>query len=220
MLIREINILDRPRERAERYGVGALSNSELLAILFRTGTKEISALELGNKVLQRFNIQDLAVLSYKELIEISGIGPAKALSVLAAYELFKRSSSDLKRRVISPKDVFEFLKHDLQYLKQENFIGIYLDTKNNIIDIKTIFIGTLSMSVVHPREVFNWAVRLSAASIIICHNHPSGDPTPSPSDVEVTKAIKTAGKTMNIELVDHVIIGKGRFSSMKELGYV
>ncbi len=220
MFIREINVLDRPRERAEKYGISALSNSELLAILFRTGTKEISALELGNKLLQKYSVSDMTTLSYNELIEISGIGPAKALSVLASFELFKRSSKTEKKKVISPKDVFGFLKQDLQYLKQENFIGIYLDTQNNIIDMKTIFIGTLSMSVVHPREVFNWAVRLSAASLIICHNHPSGDPTPSSADIEVTAAIKKAGETMNICLVDHIIIGENRFVSLKEIGYL
>ncbi len=220
MLIREINVLDRPRERAEKYGISALSNSELLAILFRTGTREISALELGNKLLQKYSVSDMTTLSYNELIKISGIGPAKALSVLASFELFKRSSKTEKKKVISPKDVFGFLKQDLQYLKQENFIGIYLDTQNNIIDMKTIFIGTLSMSVVHPREVFNWAVRLSAASLIICHNHPSGDPTPSNSDIEVTAAIQKAGETMNICLVDHIIIGENRFVSLKEIGYL
>lgn len=220
MLIREINLLDRPRERAMAHGIKTLSNSELLAILFRTGTRELSALELGNKLLQKFTVNQLTNLSVGELTSISGIGNAKALSVLAAFELFKRSSIETKTRVISPKDVFEYLRYDLTELKQEHFVGIYLDAKNNIISSKTLFIGSLSMSVVHPREVFNWAVRLSAASIIVVHNHPSGDPTPSQSDIEVTKAIKDAGVTMDIQLVDHIVIGKTEFISLKELGYI
>lgn len=220
MLIREINLLDRPRERAMAHGVKTLSNSELLAILFRTGTRELSALELGNKLLQKYTVNQLTNLSVGELTSISGIGNAKALSVLAAFELFKRSSIETKTRVISPKDVFEYLRYDLSELKQEHFVGIYLDAKNNIISSKTLFIGSLSMSVVHPREVFNWAVRLSAASIIVVHNHPSGDPTPSQSDIEVTKAIKDAGVTMDIQLIDHIVIGKTEFISLKELGYI
>ncbi len=220
MLIREINLLDRPRERAMELGIRTLSNSELLAILFRTGTKDISALELGNKLLQAYTVNELSKITVSELTSISGIGNAKALSILAAFELFKRGSIQTKKKMISPEDVNEYLKYDLHELKQEHFVGIYLDSKNNIISSKTLFIGTLSMSVVHPREIFNWAVRLSAASIIVAHNHPSGDPTPSPADVEVTKAIKTAGDTMSIALIDHIVIGKDGFISMKELGYV
>lgn len=220
MLIKEINITDRPRERAVSYGINSLSNSELLAILFRTGTKKLSALELGNQVLLNHSISDLKSTTLNELTSISGIGNAKALTVMAAFELFKRTNVDGKRRVISPNDVYEYLKEDLIRLKQEHFVGIYLDTKNNIIATKTIFIGSLNTSVVHPREVFMWAVKLSAASIIIAHNHPSGDPTPSPADIEVTKAIKEASKTMNIDLIDHIIVGTEGFISLKEIGYI
>lgn len=220
MLIKEINIVDRPRERAINYGIGSLSNSELLAILFRTGTKDISALELGNQLLMNHSIHELKSASLHELTNISGIGNAKALSIMAAFELFKRTSVDSKKRVISPKDVYDYLKEDMTRLKQEHFVGIYLDVKNNIISTKTLFIGGLSTSVVHPREVFNWAVRLSAASIIIVHNHPSGDPTPSPSDVQVTVAMKEAGDLMDIQLIDHIIIGHSGFVSMKEIGKI
>ncbi len=220
MLIKEINITDRPRERAINFGINTLSNSELLAILFRTGTKDMSALELGNRVLQKHNLNVISKLTTAELTEIPGIGDAKALTLLAAFELFKRNERTSRRKVVSPEDVFKYLRAELSGLKQEHFVAIYLDTKNNIISSKTIFIGGLNVSIVHPREVFKWAVKLSAASIIVAHNHPSGDPTPSPADIEVTKALYEAGKTMSIELFDHIIIGENSFLSMKELGYV
>lgn len=220
MLIKEINITDRPRERALAYGVNILSNSELLAILFRTGTKDMSALELGNKLLQRHSINNISKLTTNELTKIPGIGDAKALTLLAAFELYKRNEVTSKRKVVSPEDVYNYLKIELSGLKQEHFIAIYLDTKNNIISSKTIFIGGLNVSVVHPREVFKWAVKLSANSIIVAHNHPSGDPTPSPADIEATKAINEAGNTMSINLIDHIIIGQDRYLSLKELGYL
>jgi len=220
MLIKEINITDRPRERAINYGINTLSNSELLAILFRTGTKDMSALELGNRVLQKYNLNVISKLTTTELTEIPGIGDAKALTLLAAFELYKRNERTSKRKVVSPEDVFKYLRPELTGLKQEHFVAIYLDTKNNIISSKTIFIGGLNVSIVHPREVFKWAVKLSAASIIVAHNHPSGDPTPSPADIEVTKALFEAGNTMSIELFDHIIIGENSFLSMKELGYI
>ncbi|QVK20166.1 DNA repair protein RadC [Mycoplasmatota bacterium] len=221
MLIKEITRNERPRERANRYGIKSLSNNELLAVLLRTGTKDISAIEVGNNIINSIeDIKNLKGVTLEELTKIKGIGIAKAVTILASIELGKRVNRDeTSIKVITPRSVYNYLKHDFVGLKQEHFMCLYLDTKNNLISKKVIFIGSLNMSLVHPREIFKWAVKYSSASIILVHNHPSGDSTPSPQDIEVTKKIINSGKIIGISVIDHIIIGNDSYLSLNELGY-
>lgn len=222
-MIRDVNMADRPRERLLRQGAMSLSNQELLAILLRTGTKEESVLALANRVLSTFErLHHLKHATIEEMIAIKGIGEVKAIQILAAIELGRRLSqkqNDDKFTVRSPQDAAAYLMPDMTSLSQEHFVVLFLDVKNQIIHKKTIFIGGLNASIVHPREIFREAVKRSAASIICAHNHPSGIPTPSPEDIEVTKRIQEAGFIIGIELLDHVIIGDHQFISLKEKGY-
>ncbi|MFJ5764926.1 MULTISPECIES: RadC family protein [unclassified Lysinibacillus] len=222
-MIRDVNIADRPRERLLRQGAKSLSNQELLAILLRTGTKEESVLVLANRVLSTFErLHHLKHATIEEMVAIKGIGEVKAIQILAAIELGRRLSqkqNDDKYTVRSPQDAAAYLMPDMTSLSQEHFVVLFLDVKNQIIHKKTIFIGGLNASIVHPREIFREAVKRSAASIICAHNHPSGVPTPSPEDIEVTKRIQEAGFIIGIELLDHVIIGDHQFISLKEKGY-
>lgn len=222
-MIRDINMADRPRERLLRQGAMSLSNQELLAILLRTGTKEESVLALANRVLSTFErLHHLKHATIEEMIAIKGIGEVKAIQILAAIELGRRLSqkqNDDKFTVRSPQDAAAYLMPDMTSLSQEHFVVLFLNVKNQIMHKQTIFIGSLNASIVHPREIFREAVKRSAASIICAHNHPSGIPTPSPEDIEVTKRIQEAGYIIGIELLDHIIIGDHQFISLKEKGY-
>lgn len=223
MMIRDVHLADRPRERLLRQGAKSLSNQELLAILLRTGTKDESVLVLANRVLSTFErLHQLKHATIEEMVAIKGIGEVKAIQILAAIELGRRLSqkqNDDKYTVRSPQDAAAYLMPDMTSLSQEHFVVLFLDVKNQIIHKKTIFIGGLNASIVHPREIFREAVKRSAASIICAHNHPSGVPTPSPEDIEVTKRIQEAGFIIGIELLDHIIIGDHQFTSLKEKGY-
>lgn len=223
-MIRDVHIADRPRERLIRQGASSLSNQELIAILLRTGTKEESVLHLANRVLSFFDeIQELKSATLEEMMSVKGIGQAKAVQLLAAVELGRRLSQkhpDKRYAIRSPKDAASLLMADMSSLKQENFVVLFLNVKNQVIHQQTIFIGSLNASIVHPREIFREAVKRSAASIICAHNHPSGNPNPSPEDIEVTQRLTDAGKIMGIEVLDHVIIGDHQFVSLKELGYM
>ncbi|EPD54288.1 DNA repair protein RadC [Paenisporosarcina sp. HGH0030] len=224
LMIRDVHASDRPRERLINQGAAALSNQELIAILLRTGTKQESVLHLANRVLTFFEqLHELKNATIEEIMSVKGIGEAKAVQLLAAVELGRRLSlqqTDEKFTVRSPKDAATFLMTDMTSLKQENFVCLFMNVKNQVIHKQTIFIGSLNASIVHPREIFREAVKRSAASIICAHNHPSGNPSPSPEDIEVTKRIQEAGHIMGIELLDHVIIGDHQFISLKEKGYM
>ncbi|MTI48515.1 RadC family protein [Sporosalibacterium faouarense] len=212
---------ERPREKLYKYGVKALSNSELLAIIIRTGNREKTAIEISQELLalDKRGIAYLTELSFEELTSINGIGKCKASQIISTLELVKRISAatgESKIKITSPKDVINILMEEMRYLKKEFFKIILLDTKNQIIVIKDISIGSLSSSIVHPREVFNVAIKRSAASIILVHNHPSGDPYPSKEDINVTNRLIECGDIIGIKILDHIIIGDGKYSSLKE----
>lgn len=224
LMIRDVHEADRPRERLIRQGAASLSNQELIAILLRTGTKQESVLHLANRVLTYFEqLHELKTATIEEMTAVKGIGEAKGVQLLAAIELGRRLSqqqTDGKFTVRSPKDAATYLMADMTSLKQENFVVLFMNVKNQVLHKQTIFIGSLNASIVHPREIFREAVKRSAASIICAHNHPSGNPAPSPEDIEVTKRLQDAGHIMGIELLDHVIIGDHQFIRLKEKGYM
>ncbi|MFE8703450.1 DNA repair protein RadC [Cytobacillus sp. FJAT-54145] len=224
LMIRDFPEDERPRERFIQNGPESLANHELLALLLRTGTKEESVLQLANRLLKHFEgLRLLKDATLDEITEIKGIGKAKAIQVLAAVEIGRRISNlayDDRYVIRSPEDGANYVMHDMRFLSQEHFVCLYLNTKNQVLHKKTIFIGSLNASIVHPREVFKEALRRSAASIICAHNHPSGDPTPSREDIEVTKRLSECGKMIGIDLLDHLIIGENTFVSLKEKGYL
>ncbi|SHI49359.1 DNA replication and repair protein RadC [Clostridium cavendishii DSM 21758] len=212
---------ERPREKIIKYGPDSLSNVELLALLLRTGTSSENVITLSSRILKEVHgLNGLFSASAEELMCIKGVKEAKATQILALCEIFKRFRSFEKSeyKISSPKDVAELLTDEVRSLEQEVFILIMLNTKNVVIGKKELFKGTLNSSVVHPREVFKEALKKSANSIIISHNHPSGDPTPSKEDVNITLRIKECGKLIGIDLIDHIIIGNNKFISMKEKG--
>ena len=223
MKIHDVHEADRPRERLIRQGARSLSNQELIAILLGTGTKRESVLTVANRVLINFEkLHNLKHATLEEITEIKGIGEAKAVLLLAAIELGRRlASKDLEERftIRSPEDAATFLMQDMTSLQQEHFVCLFLNVKNQVLHKQTIFVGSLNASIVHPREIFREAVKRSAASIICSHNHPSGIPTPSPEDFDVTTRLYEAGKIVGVDLLDHVIIGDHQFISMKEKGY-
>jgi DNA repair protein RadC len=205
--------IDRPREKLEKYGPDKLSDSELLAILLRTGTKGMNVVEMSKKILKKFSGVGLASASFAELKSTFGLGAAKACEVIACFELGRRLLKDKKTTLLlSPEEVWAELK-DIRDHKKEHFVVFYLDTRNQTIKRETISIGTLNSSLVHPREVFEPAIKHSAAQVLIAHNHPSGSTDPSQEDIEVTKRLVEAGKLLGIEVVDHVIVAKNGFGS-------
>ncbi|MFS0646748.1 DNA repair protein RadC [Siminovitchia sp. 179-K 8D1 HS] len=222
LMIKDFPVEDRPRERLIHHGPASLSNQELLAILLRTGTKSESVLQLANRLLTQFDgLLWLKEAALEEIMGIKGIGQAKAVQIAAAVELGRRISNlsyDDRYVIRSPEDGANYVMNDMRFLTQEHFVCLYLNTKNQVLHRQTIFIGSLNASIVHPREVFKEAFRRSAASIICLHNHPSGDPSPSREDIEVTKRLVECGKIIGIEILDHLIIGDNQYVSMKEKG--
>ncbi len=222
--IKDLPERERPRERLERNGASSLSDVELIAILLRTGTKEASALDLAKGLISKTGgLERLLCMDFKELSAIKGIGKSKAASILAAIELGRRgmrAKGREKVKIKGPEDVFSFLSPRFKGAKNEKFGILILDTKNNIKAEKIISEGDLQSSIVHPREIFHYAILELASSIILFHNHPSGDPTPSDYDREITKKIASAGKIMGIEVLDHIIIGDGIYYSFKEKGEI
>lgn len=222
--IKDLPKNERPREKILRYGAECLSNSELLALILRTGTKEDNVLNLCDRVLSHCGgINGISGPSINELKQVKGIGEAKATQILALAELatrFNSFKSGAEYAISSPKDVSTYMMGQMKNLKKEYFKLIMLNTKNIIISVKDISIGNLNSSIVHPREVFIEAIKLSSASVILCHNHPSGDPTPSKEDILITKRLKECGTLLGIEVLDHVIIGNKAYVSLKEKGIV
>ncbi|MBS3107138.1 DNA repair protein RadC [Candidatus Woesearchaeota archaeon] len=218
MKIREISKEERPRERLEQLGASALSDAELLALLLSTGTPGENVIEMSRRLLAQRGLSDLSACSLAELQALKGIGFAKACQIAALFELQKRVKiQDAKKKPLrSAKDVFLYCAPRLSCADKEQFLVLFLDTKNRVIKERLISIGTLDASLIHPREVFKAAIKESARSVLFVHNHPSGDPTPSPEDECVTKALFEAGDLLGIPVLDHIIIGKEKWWSFKE----
>lgn len=220
MTVKEIERVDRPREKLAKYGPDKLSEAELLAILLRSGVKGKNVLELAGEITDKFRERGFEYGNLAELRKFCGIGEAKACELVACFELGKRYLKEKKNSIyLKPKDVFAELR-EFRALKKEHFIVLYLDTKNQEIKKQVVSIGTLNFSVVHPREVFEEAVRSLSASVIISHNHPSGSVEPSEEDLRLTKRLVEAGKILGIEVLDHVIISKEKYFSFKENGLI
>ena len=214
--IKDLPKVERPREKLMQYGPEKLSNSELLAILLRSGKKGENVIELANKILKKFSKDELPNLTFNDLKDYSGLGPAKACEIVACFELGKRLLKDKKAEIyLKPKEIWEELK-DLRDHKKEHFVIFYLDSRNQEIKREIISVGSLNANLVHPREVFEPAVRHLAAQVILAHNHPSGDPEPSEDDLEITKRLTESGKILGIEVIDHIIVVKNGFLSFKE----
>ncbi len=223
-MIKDFPSSERPRERFIQYGPQSLSNQELIALCLRSGSRNESVLKLADRLITHFDgLRMLKDASIEEITELHGIGEAKAIQLLAAVEIGRRVTNlcHEDRYVIrSPEDGANYCMNDMRFLSQEHFVCLYLNTKNQVLHKQTVFIGSLNASIVHPREVFKEAFRRSAASIICLHNHPSGDPTPSREDIEVTKRLVECGKMIGIDILDHLIIGEKKYVSLKEKGYL
>lgn len=221
-MLRDLPDEERPRERMLRYGAGVLSQAELLAILLRTGTRNESAIHMAQRLLAEIGgIRGIMDLSLDELTKMKGIGPAKAVQIKAGIELGQRlakARTPEARIIRSPRDAADQVMEELRYLQKEHFVCLFLNTKNHIIAQETLSVGSLNASIVHPREVFRAAIKCSSASIVCVHNHPSGDPSPSPEDIRITERLCRAGEIVGIDVLDHIVIGDGSFVSLKEQG--
>ena len=221
-LIRDLPASERPRERLRDYGPQALSTAELLAIILRTGTNRESVLSLASRLLsQHQGLAGLARVSFAELCQERGLGEAKAAQLKAALELGRRlSSSQPEARAVvrSPADVANLLSAEMGLLEQEHLRVVLLNTRNEVLGIPEIYKGSVNTSLVRVGEVFREAVRRNCPAVVVVHNHPSGDPTPSADDLSMTRQMVEAGRLLDIEVLDHLIIGHGRYVSLKEQG--
>lgn len=222
LTIPDLPLGERPRERLLYYGASALSNAELLAILLRVGSRGENAVALGTRLLTEFGgLAGLAKASFSDLGRIRGISTAKTAQLKAALELGRRlllTSPDARPQITSPADAASLLMLEMGGLEQENLRALLLDTKNRVLASPTVYVGNVNSSIIRVSEVFREAVRQNATALIIAHNHPSGDPTPSPEDIQVTRSIVEAGELLGIEVLDHLVIGHQRFISLKERG--
>lgn len=217
MKVREMPIEARPREKALQYGLQALTDYELIAIILRTGYQGMSSIALAQEVLNKFPMHKLNSISLSELMEIKGIKEAKALELLVCFELSKRNNLYIGKNedvVSNPLAVLNFIKSEIGSLSNEQFLVICLNTKNYIIKYKVMFIGTVDVTVVHPRDIFKFAIENNATRIICAHNHPSGDTKPSKQDIEITKVLKKTGEMVGIPLLDHVIVSNSEVYSI------
>jgi DNA repair protein RadC len=214
--IKDLPRVDRPREKLLKYGPTKLTTTELLAILLRTGIKGKNVIQLSNQILKLFGTEKIKQITIEDLKKIKGLGSVKAAEIVACIELGNRLLKEKQPlEAISPQAVFDSLK-DIRSLKKEHFIAIYLDTRNQEIAREIISIGTLNASLVHPREIFEPAIRNLAASIILVHNHPSGDLKPSHEDLLITKKLVDSGNLLDIHVLDHIIITGADYTSFKQ----
>jgi DNA repair protein RadC len=226
LTVKELPTSERPYEKCEQYGAGALSDAELLAVIIRTGTKKQRAIDLAVNILNYSTaypgLKGLNYLSLKELTRIKGIGRVKAIELLCLTELTRRMAKETTRdslRLTTPQSVADYYMQDMRHRTAEQVLLVMLDSKNRILKDLVISEGTVNTSIMPVREVFVQAVKYEAVNIILLHNHPSGDPTPSTEDIRVTKKIAEAGKLIGISLMDHIIIGDNRYISLKEQGF-
>lgn len=224
MGIKSLPVEERPREKLNRRGLAALSDGELLGIVLATGTRQQSAIALADKLLCRFGgLSGLVQTHVEELQEVKGVGSAKAARVAAALELGRRAvkaQASARVTIGCPADVARLVMADLRFGAKEVFQVLMLNTKNQVLEEKVISVGTLNASLVHPRELFRDSIRRGAAALVLVHNHPSGDPAPSPEDVALTRRLVEAGKLLGIEVLDHVIVGDNTFVSLRDQGYL
>lgn len=224
MKIKEIPKNERPIERLINNGVDKLSNEELIAIILKTGTSGKNVKDLSLEILKNYDIHSLKNINLENLLKIKGIGKTKAATLISCIELSKRMNINedtlYDKKLTSSKLVFDYYKDRLKDKKQECFYCIYLDSNKRVLKDKLLFLGTLNYSMVHPREVFKEAYMLSANSIICVHNHPSGDVTPSKSDIELTKNLISSGMLLGIKIDDHIIVGKDKYYSFYEEGII
>jgi DNA repair protein RadC len=211
---------ERPRERLAKLGAETLSMQELLAIIIGTGNSKKNVVQVASQLLQHFegNLENLFSATIAELTEVRGVGFAKACQIKAVFEIVKRVSAFCEQEppvIHSTEDIATMLMPHLMYLKQEEFHVVLLDSKHKVIKVEKVSMGSLDIAFVHPRDVFRPAVKHSAASIILVHNHPSGDPQPSEQDIVLTRELRMCGNIMDIEVIDHVIIGHADYVSLK-----
>lgn len=215
--IKELPEEERPREKYKENGFDRLSNADLIAILLRTGSKDLSVKELAIHLLKEIDgLENLKETSLEKLSKIKGIGEVKAITLLTSLELGKRiMNTNLKKqtKILNAEDLYHFFAPKMENLTQEHLVAVFLNSKNCIIDYKTIFIGSANQSIVHPRDIYKEALKYSAVKIMILHNHPSGDASPSKEDVAFTSRMLEAGNLLQIPLLDHLIIGKNCFYS-------
>ncbi len=215
----------RPYEKFKKYGINSLTDTDLIAIVLRQGTKRYNVVELANKLIEtdkgECDITSLRKISYEKLVEMEGIGEVKAIQLKAVIEIaFRLNRPDVdKLELTQPSKVAELFYQECKYKEQEEFYVLSLDVKSRLISKNLIAVGTVNAAIVHPREVYKMAVMHSAYSIIVVHNHPSGDAMPSQSDIELTNILVDAGNLMKIPVLDHVIIGNNNYSSLKSMGY-
>ena len=222
ILIKDIPLNERPRERLVKYGVKNISNEELISIILKTGTKEKSVKELSNMILSKYSdISNLKELEIQDIMKIKGIGKVKAIELIASIELGRRVYVDKNIDELKIKgsiDVYNYFNDLLKDKKQEYFYAVYLDNKKKVITKRLLYIGTINGSVAHPREIFKTAYLVSASFIICVHNHPSGDPSPSNEDIVFTNKLIEIGKLNNIPVLDHIVIGRNCYYSFFEEG--
>jgi DNA repair protein RadC len=220
--IKELPEAERPRERLEHYGPASLSTAELMAIILRVGSRDENVIMLAQRLLTCYGgLSGLAASPFEELVRIKGVGRVKAIELKATFELGKRLlvAAPHERPVVkSPADAANLLLMEMGPLEQEHLRTVIMDSKNHVLKVHTVYIGSVNTAVVRVGELFREAIRLNAAALIVAHNHPSGDPTPSPEDVRVTHQIVEAGKLLSIDVLDHLVIGQQRWVSLKERG--
>ena len=229
LLIREMPGSERPRERLIEKGADALKNSELIAILLRTGVKGLSAVTVAEQLLQKFvTLENLSRASIPEIRQIKGIGRDKAIALKGAFTLARRMAQEIRGEsptLDTPDRIADLLREDNRAYDVENFQVVLLNTRRKLLSIEKISKGTLDTILVHPREVFRHAIASNAAALVLVHNHPSGDPTPSEADIKVTRDLIRAGQLLKIDVLDHVILGRVTeerskdYASLRELGY-
>lgn len=218
MKLKEISESNRPRERLVRQGAKSLSDAEVLSVILQNGTREENAIDVAQRLVSEHGLKKLSECSFEEIKKTKGIGTAKACQVLAAYELGIRSQVEKENPLnfTRASDVFKYLSPRMSCLGKEHFVVLHLNAKNRLVGEETVSIGTLDSSLIHPREVFKSAIQKSAHSVIIAHNHPSGDPLPSEEDIRITAILKDAGSLLGIPVLDHVIIGRKKHYSFSE----